>query len=631
MFNKMKYALSAMAVFCVLLFAGCGAVVDTELTADGNFSGKRVMTLTLSNSDINDNITGGAAAIEKTVKKYIPKELTYTKSSTSDSLKYVFTLEFSDIEDYRTKVAAVFAANPDNKKEIDIKYENISSPFKMSASFKENFTSIDMMGWLTYGVRTDGISTYSSESDWYETGSTKLVWNGKEYSTGNTMSMSDSEYNCADSVTVETRLPINGTADRKIEFVFSKNTVDALNENGTVLDDYFSAFAGGNVLYRSETPDDGNDIACIIEMQGLSYEELAKKTAEVLLDENISFAVDVKKSSDENGQLDIEVSEKLDASSYLKKSEGNLRSSYYLPDGTEVKRTDADTVKPDSRKDDDENTYFTYRPGYSGEDVSVMTFSWIPQFESCAVKLGFSGDKVKLSLIMNADNSMYETALLLLKERLENSIAKNDGMSLSESQADGMTKYEVKLADKDAETAAESYKNFISYYTGMNASCDFSIEEAGNGTPFKKQTLYSAKINVSPLAGKNPVEFILDKPIGSSVYFIGDDPTDTEDDEPVYADRYIDVTILTEQVNVIGVILTIAAALLFAAFAVTVLANLKTWVSAGKAAGESAKAAAAKAAASRPAPAQNTAPTVALSDKNVSAEQNTKEEEDELI
>ena len=628
MFNKMKYALSAMAVFCVLLFAGCGAVVDTELTADENFAGKRVMTLTLSNEDIKDNIPGGAAAIEKTVKKYIPKELTYTKSSDSDSLKYVFTLEFSDIEDYRTKAAAIFAANPDNKKEIDIQYENISSPFKMSASFKENFTSIEMMGWLTYGVRTDKISTYSTESDWYETGSTKFVWNGKEYTPGSTISMSDSEYNCADSVFVETRLPINGTADRKIGFVFSGSIADALKEKGTVLDDYFSAFAGGNVLYRSEPSDDGSDtVTCIIEMQGLSYEEIAKKTAQVLLDDNISFAVDVRRSDNKNGQLEIAVSEKLDASAYLKQSSGYLRSSCYLPEGINAAYSESDTVSPDRRTDDDGITYFTYSPGYYGEDISTMTFSWEPQFENCTVKLGFSGDKVRLSMTMNADSSMYETALQLLKEKVENAVDSAAGMSFAESESDGMVRYEVRLAEKDAKDVSENYINFISYYTGKTPACKITMEEAGNGTPFKKQTLYSAKINVSPLAGKEPVEFIFDKPFGSSVYFIGN-TAGIEDGEPVYVNDIINVTILTEQVNVIGVILTITAAILFVAFAVTVLANLKTWVSAGKSA---AKDAAAKAAASRPAPAKNTAPAGVSLDKNVPAEQNTQEEEDELI
>ena len=51
--GKLKKILcAAMLLVTAMLFTACGAEVDTELTADSSFTGKRVITMTLSNSDL---------------------------------------------------------------------------------------------------------------------------------------------------------------------------------------------------------------------------------------------------------------------------------------------------------------------------------------------------------------------------------------------------------------------------------------------------------------------------------------------------------------------------------------------------------------------------------------------------
>lgn len=649
--SRLKYiAVMITAALCLVL-AGCGATVDTSFSADSDFSGKRVMTLTLSESDLNEYVNGGASAIETTVKKYKPDALSYTSKNSGGSLVYEFTLEFNGIEDYRSKVEAVFDANPDNKTEYKVEYENVDSPFKSSTVFSENFTSTDMFGWLTYGLQKENIVSHSTTSNWYETGSNTLVIGGKEYYAGSRLSMSDSESNCADEVKVETRFKTSGKAERTFTFVFDQNTVSALEEKGTKLHDYFAALTSGADL--TETTDDYGRVTYKLELGELSPEEISAKTAQVLLDDSISFGLTAAAVPASNGVMKITVSEKINASAYLRWSTGNMECTYYMPDGTRV--SSDSPVYMNSRTDYDGNTYFSY---YPGDEASELVFEWTPKFEKYGIDMGLSGDSLDLSLKMSVSDTMNETAQSILREKLENSVA--EGMKLSDFSEDGFKGYEIKFDSKDA---AESYKNFVSYYTGNNAELNFSVLPASSGSPFKKQSMYSIYLDVRAISGNTPVELNFNTPLGKKVY-LTEGSFNADDENPVFTGS-LSITLVAEKINFVGVIVAVLTAAAFIGFAVLVLTNLKAWTTELKSASAAAKtraaerAAAAQAAASAApavsaAPTQNppvqnvqnvppaenapknvtagvnTAPTVNASENTAAGEQNDSEEE-ELI
>ncbi|MBD5116332.1 MAG: hypothetical protein HDT48_02310 [Ruminococcaceae bacterium] len=600
--SRLKYIAVIITAALCLVLAGCGATVDTSFSADSDFSGKRVMTLTLSESDLKQYIKGGAAAIESTVKKYKPDALSYTSKNSGGSLVYEFTLDFNGIEDYRSKVEAVFNANPDNKVQYKIEFENVDSPFKSSLAFNENFTSIDMLGWLTYGLQKESVVDYSSTDSWYETGSSKLVIGGKEYSASSRLSMSDSESNCADEVKVETHFKTSGKAERIFTFVFSQETIGALEEKGTNLHDYLLSLTDGAAL--TETEDDYGRVTYKLELGELSPEEISAKTAQILLDDSISFGISAAAVPASNGEMKITVSEKINASAYLKWSSGYLECTYFMPDGTEV--SSDSPVYMNRRMDADGNTYFSY---YPEDEASELVFAWTPRFEKYAVDMRLSGDTLDLSLKMSVSDTMNETAQSILKEKLENSVA--EGMKLSDFSEDGFKGYEVKFDSKDA---AESYKNFVSYYTGKSAELNFSSLPASNGSPFTKQRMYSVYMDVRAISGNAPVELTFDAPMGKTVRFT-EGSFDADEEAHVFTGS-LSLALVTEEINFVGVIIAIFTATAFIGFAVLVLLNLKTWIAELKSASETAKAraaekAAAVQAASAAAPAPVSAPTPA--------------------
>ncbi|MCM1055107.1 MAG: hypothetical protein NC394_06235 [Bacteroides sp.] len=594
--SRLKYIAVFITVALCLVLAGCGATVDTSLSADGDFSGKRVMTLTLSESDLKEYIKGGAAAVESTVKSYKPDELSYSSKTVNGSLVYEFTLEFNGIEDYRAKIASVFAANPNNKTEYKIEYENVDSPFKSSTVFSENFTSIDLLGWLTYGLQKQNIVDHSSTSDWYETGSSKLVINGKEYSTGSRMNMSDSESNCAQSVEVDTRVDSAGRVERSFTFVFNETTAAALSENGTELEEYFSALAAGSA-YRSEVNVDYGTRTYIIELGELSPEEISAKTAQILLDDGISFDMDISAVPGSYGEMRIAVSEKINASAYLQRSANYLLCRYYMPDGTEISY-DSSSASVYSDTDRDGNRCFSYYPDGEAQELG---FAWTPEFEKYAVNMGLSGNSLSLSLKMSVSEAMNETAQSILKEKLENSLA--EGMKLSDFSEDGFKGYEVRF---DSKTAVESYESFVSYYTGKTGSLDFNALPASNGSPFTKQNMYSVSMDMRAISGSEPVELVFDKPLGKTVHFT-EGSFDVGDENPVFT-ASLSIVLVTEEINLAGVILAILTAAAFIGFALVVLISLKGWIADVKNVSASAKAKAAeRAAAVQAAPVQTPA------------------------
>ena len=103
--SGLKKAFLKAAAVCML--AGCGAVINTELTVDKNFAGQRTITLEISNSDVNQYVTGGLAALKSVADSKIPAGLTCATSASGDKSYITFVLAFSNLNGYRSKVQAL--------------------------------------------------------------------------------------------------------------------------------------------------------------------------------------------------------------------------------------------------------------------------------------------------------------------------------------------------------------------------------------------------------------------------------------------------------------------------------------------------------------------------------------------
>lgn len=603
--NIKKLLLAAALICCAVIFASCGAVVDTEFTADSSFSGSRVITLTLSNGDLNDYVPGGKASIEATIKKYIPDCLSYTITEGDDSLVCKFTLAFTGFDDYKTKVSKILAAEKDDPITAEIEYENIGSPFKSSLRFKENYSSMDLIGWFRYGLQQDDAVTEENTSNWFENGSMSVTISGTEYSSYSSISVDDSVYNTPDSIQVKTYFLTSGNFDRTIDFYFSNSTLTNLSEQNVNVEEHLGSLITSSVVEKKV---EDHQTIYSVKMNGLTAEQIASETAKVLQSENIVFESTVNPDVNVARRMLINVNEKLDASYYLR-NDRSLNSTYFLYTGAE----------PSGNSDvsfgyfyENDLTGYSYIPSYVDAETASSAFIWDVDFESAGAVLDFAGDKVNLDIRMFAASDMLPAAKQILNDALTEAVP--EGAKLTTAEEDGMTVYTVDLGTKAPEDEAALYREFIYNYTGEKAECEFELTDGVSKSPFTTVTSYSAVVDMSDLSDKE-IDFTFKK--NGSLYILDNSQVTTYEElanafENSQAESETDLTeeqaaeaaeikakaqsadytgvfrgtlrfyAIEESVNVFAIIFLIMLIVCIIGFIATVALNAKTWLEAAK-------------------------------------------------
>lgn len=581
-----------IALLGTVLLSACGANVSTTLEADTDFKGTRTITAELSSGDLNDNVNGGAETIEKVVKKYIPDVLEYTHKSDDSALTYTFTFSFSGIDDYRSKIEKIISACPDSKLIPEIKYENFDNPFRKELYLEENFNSIDLLSWLKYGLRTEGAVSYNDESDWFESGSSTIVYNGTEYDSGSRLSVNRSEYNSPDRIDIITNINPDGTADRDFRFSFSSNTVQKLTDASVDLEEYFSSLTAGAKAEKTE--DEYGGITYDVKLSGLAPESVSTATAAVMKDDSAAFTLSAggyTASGDEDYDVLLGISELVSGAYYTR---NNIYCMYYFPGDVAVLDDPEANIYVYSRYDDGGNTYFMFENKVL-EDEAVPSFSlgWKVGFDKVSAEIAFSGDKPSLAVNMYVPANLMDTAKTPVKEKLEKAMP--DGASFTEEQSEdgAYTIFKADMKGGSSEDVATRYKQFIYNYTGIKSECSFSFEKGKSGSPFKTFSFYNAVFDMSGLSDGEPVSIVYNKTPGEKVFVTENcsftaDPEQTDDG--VYtgtSDSRVRFCAVTESVNIVGIIVCIIIAASAVVLVIIAAANAKSWAALAKTAAAS--------------------------------------------
>lgn len=580
-----KVVPGAIALFCTVLLSACGATVSTTLEADTDFKGTRTITAELSSGDLNDNVKGGADTIEKVVKKYIPDVLEYTPKSGEDSLIYTFTFSFDGIDDYRSKIEKIISACPDSELVPEIKYENFDNPFRKELSLEENFTSIDLLGWLKYGLRTENAVSYEDESDWFSSGNSTIVYNGTEYDSGSRLSVNRSEYNSPDRVDVITYINPDGTVDRDFRFSFNANTVQNIFDASVDLGAYFGTLSENATAESSE--DEYGNYIYDVKFSGLAQENVNAETAAVMHDDSAEFTLSaggytVSGDSDENYDVVLGISELISGAYYTRY---NINCMYYFPGDVDILDDPEANIYVYGSYDDDGEKYFMFENKVL-EDGTTPRFSagWKVGFDKVSAELAFSGDKPSLAVELYIPANLMETAKTPVKEKLEKAMP--DGASFTEEQSsDGAyTIFKADMKGGSSEDVATRYKQFIYNYTGIKSECSFSFEKGKSGSPFKTFGSYNAVFDMTGLSDGEPVNIVYNKTPGEKI-FVTENCSFTADSEQsdsgVYtgtSDSRVRFCAVTESINIVGIIVFIIVVLSAAVLIIIAAANAKSWL-----------------------------------------------------
>lgn len=163
-------AKAAFLLAVVLILSACGAKVTTAVDIADDGSGTRTITLTMERDpDKESRINGGFDAIDTSIKKHLPPELTYSGLTVSDAQATAnLTLSFSSFNDYREKVANLLEySGVELKPHISI--VNSDSPLANGFSYYENFSSTDLIEWIPQSLVTDGVISQENKSSVFAT------------------------------------------------------------------------------------------------------------------------------------------------------------------------------------------------------------------------------------------------------------------------------------------------------------------------------------------------------------------------------------------------------------------------------------------------------------------------------
>ncbi len=593
--NFRKLLFAAAMLVCMLLLASCGEPINTELVIDENFSGTRDIAIYVSNSDMDEYIEGGASAIDTVINAYKPKSVAYTKEVGADGTTYTFSTEFSGLNEYRTKVKEILDADPNNINEPEIEFSCSDSPFVQEVYFKESFTSLDLIGWLVYGLETEGIvnTTYSSDN-WFEIEGNVILFNSEEYSSGSKLSIDDSVYNKPKTIDSKTYFNNDGSISREFEFVFNKTTVDNLTENGVDLQSFFEQLCPDGMVNCIED-EQGTETYTVL-LSGSDSEAIASQTAALLFDNNASLHINTnavdKAATGKDYDVQIDIMEQMSAEYYLGYGYTGFTSKYYFPDGVESVSEEipegeeyfTPSLKQGREEADDGQvvTYYSYVcPSKTTAVISCFSMGWSLNFEDMEIELSMSLDKPSLAVKLG----ISAQASTIIQDAVENNLANAvpDGVELTNelSEDSALKIFRIDFGKDDAEAIANKYQTFIYNYTGEKVLCEFNSADIETGSPFKKMKSYSAVIDFRPISGGSDIGMSYLSSVGENMTILSDSSFKTNlesSDDDAYVGTtygYVEFYAVCEQINIVGIVAVVALAAGVVLLILVIIKNFK--------------------------------------------------------
>lgn len=280
--KKMKFILFFLISLSCLIFAGCGAHIDSKINLNPDGSGKRDIICTIPDSNFK-GILGGETALDSILKKNKPGILTMQKEKSNSSTIYTFTYNFKSFDDYLSKSESLIGSKPDSSFDIS------GEAFQKKYTFQEENLNYKLMKWAVDAVSVSGLA-YTGRDKMYETGQTTVTMDGKSEKFNDKVNFSVEKAFSVDRISVYTKMNSDNTYSRDITYYFTESIFSALNENGSGLDNYMKNLIpnGGKLSIINAS---GGVKGYKISFSAANPEDLSTKTEAASKDKKTSFKI----------------------------------------------------------------------------------------------------------------------------------------------------------------------------------------------------------------------------------------------------------------------------------------------------------------------------------------------------
>ena len=210
-----KILLFFLLVATMVIITGCGGNLKTKINMENNLSGVREMVLTVNREENDKYINGDFNSIINLVKSSTPKELEFNAVQDDKNYTLTFKLKFSSLEDYNTKVNALLGADYGNGEKI--LFSEPTSPFAKGLSYKEEFSSKELLSWFPKLLVESGYIASENESYIFNSSAdNQLTYKGQTYNSQYDMSINTIEFLPIERIDLLTKFNVDGTLSRKI-------------------------------------------------------------------------------------------------------------------------------------------------------------------------------------------------------------------------------------------------------------------------------------------------------------------------------------------------------------------------------------------------------------------------------
>lgn len=156
--------LAVLLTIAALILSACSAKIETQLGLESAEKGTRTILVSFNMKDNKDKIKGGVEALDVSVRKHLPEGLEYGGiQSEGDKARATFTIPFSSVDEYRTKVASILKA-AGSKTEPTVTILNTEQGLVQGIQVKENFSSKELLDWLPEALVVDGVIESSNKN-----------------------------------------------------------------------------------------------------------------------------------------------------------------------------------------------------------------------------------------------------------------------------------------------------------------------------------------------------------------------------------------------------------------------------------------------------------------------------------
>ncbi len=219
----LKSLLMLLSVFFIIfnvVACGNGAKILTDVTLDDDFSGSRIMEVSIAKKTISDYFSGTIDDLKRLINTSCPSQLTYEIIETDSSLICVFSLEFDSINTYKDKVASILG------EERELTVLKADSFLSQGITYQENFTSRELLEWFATALIEKKYVDSSYKKEIFESDTTTFMFSSQRYQSKEQIAVSDIQYLPFGNIDILTRPYYDDTYDRVIIFNIPRSTME---------------------------------------------------------------------------------------------------------------------------------------------------------------------------------------------------------------------------------------------------------------------------------------------------------------------------------------------------------------------------------------------------------------------